>query len=92
MPSAMTRTQRARARRCPPPNRLVMRMTVGVLATRSRSPAVVDDDSEAASSRPKPSASARPSTTPTKRSANRRFCGGDSAGSSSMLSVMRHSR
>ena len=91
MPRDMTRTQRSMARRWAAPNPRVTRTTRAVLAIRSCSRSVLDDDSSAPSSRENGVTSPPPVTTAMKRSENARFCAGDSAGSSSMVSAIRHS-
>ena len=91
MPRDMTRTQRSMARRWVVRNPWVMRTTRAVLATRSCSRSVLDDDSRAPSSRENGATSPRPVTTSMKRSENVRFCAGESAGSSSMVSAIRQS-
>ncbi len=86
------RTHRAIAWRCLLRSPRVMRTTRTVLATRSRSLPVVDDDKALVRSPPKAVASSRPATTSTKRSPNRRFSGAVNAASSSMQSAIRHSK
>ena len=92
MPRDMVRTQRSMARRWTPRNPSVMRRTRGVLATRSYSLAVVDEDSDAPSLCAKSAASSRPATTSTKRRQNCCFRAVHKAGSSSIVSVIRQRR
>ena len=92
IPRDMILTQRSRAARWGGRKPRVMRMTRAVLATRSRSLSLVEEESRAPSSAAKGSASARPQTISTKRSEKACFCGTGRDGSSSMVSVIRHRR
>ena len=88
----MSFTQRSMAARCGFPRLSVTRMTRSMFSISSRSVANVRSDKRTPKSRASARASPSPPTSALKRCRKSSVSGGDKAGSSSMVSAMRHSR
>ncbi len=92
IPEAMTPMQRPIGSRCARRNPRVMPTAASTFATRSRSASILASDSSGWRSRPNSRADDAPLTTPTNRSRWTALRAAGGAGSSSIVSAIRHSR